>query len=224
MRFSRQEYWSGLPFPIQRIFRTQGLSLCLFTSPGLQVNSFVTSATWEAHLCFCSVAQSCLTLCDPMDCSTPGFPVLHHLLELAQTHVHWVGYAIQPSHKSTPIRTAKIKNLTISSTGEDAKKAKHLTFSYKSKHKLSIWPWTNNPTLRCYPKEMLIFVHSKICMQMFIQSFINITQKLETIHMPILRWLGKPFAVYPYNGPPPATKRSKPLFPAITWRISKPPC
>ena len=49
---------------------------------------FITSATWEAHLCFCSVAQSCLTLCDPMECSTPGFPVLHHLLELAQTQVH----------------------------------------------------------------------------------------------------------------------------------------
>ena len=46
----------------------------------------------------CSVAQSRLSLCDPMDCSTPGFPVLHHLPELAQTHVHWVGDAIQPSH------------------------------------------------------------------------------------------------------------------------------
>ena len=46
----------------------------------------------------CSVAQSCLTLCDPMDCSIPGSPVLHHLLELAQTHVHWGGDAIQPSH------------------------------------------------------------------------------------------------------------------------------
>ena len=46
---------------------------------------------------FSSVAQLCLTLCDPMNCSTPGFPVLHHLLELAQTHVHWVGDAIQPS-------------------------------------------------------------------------------------------------------------------------------
>ena len=41
---------------------------------------------------------SCLTLCNPMDCSTPGFPVPHHLPELAQTHVHWVGDAIQPSH------------------------------------------------------------------------------------------------------------------------------
>ena len=45
-----------------------------------------------------SVVQSCLTLCDPMNCSTPGFPVHHQLPELAQTHVHWVGDAIQPSH------------------------------------------------------------------------------------------------------------------------------
>ena len=46
------------------------------------------------------VAQSlsCVRLCNPMDCSTPGFPVLHHLLELAQTDVHWVGDAMQPSH------------------------------------------------------------------------------------------------------------------------------
>ena len=47
---------------------------------------------------FSSVAQSCLTLCDPMDWSTPGFPVHHQLPKFAQTHVHWVGDAIQPSH------------------------------------------------------------------------------------------------------------------------------
>ena len=47
---------------------------------------------------FSSVAQSCPTLCDPMDCSTPGLPVHHQLLEFTQTHVHWVGDAIQPSH------------------------------------------------------------------------------------------------------------------------------
>ena len=47
---------------------------------------------------WCSVAQSCLILCDPMDCSMPGVPVIYHLLELAQTHVHWVGDAIQPSY------------------------------------------------------------------------------------------------------------------------------
>ena len=46
--------------------------------------------------------QSCLTLCDPKDCSTPGFPILHQLLELAQTHIHQVSDAIQPSHPVGP--------------------------------------------------------------------------------------------------------------------------
>ena len=45
-----------------------------------------------------SVAQSCLTLCDPLNCSTPGLPVHHQLLEFTQTHAHQVGDAIQPSH------------------------------------------------------------------------------------------------------------------------------
>ena len=45
-----------------------------------------------------SVAHSCPTLCNPMDCSTPGLPVHHQLLEFTQTHVHRVGDAIQPSH------------------------------------------------------------------------------------------------------------------------------
>ena len=53
---------------------------------------------WVCLFCCCSVTQSCPTLCDPMDCSRPGFPVLHHLLELAQAHVHWISNAIQPSH------------------------------------------------------------------------------------------------------------------------------
>ena len=48
--------------------------------------------------CITSVAQSCPTLCDPMDCSTPGFPVHHQLPELTQTHVHHISDAIQPSH------------------------------------------------------------------------------------------------------------------------------
>ena len=51
---------------------------------------------------FSSVAQSCLTLSDPMDYSTLGFPVLHQLLELVQTHVHPVSDAIQPSHPLSP--------------------------------------------------------------------------------------------------------------------------
>ena len=50
-----------------------------------------------------SVTQSCLTVCNPMNRSTPGLPVHHHLPEFTQTHVHRVGDAIQPSHTlSTP--------------------------------------------------------------------------------------------------------------------------
>ena len=47
---------------------------------------------------FGSVAQSCLTICDPMDCSMPGLPIHNQLPEFTQTHVHGVGDAIQPSH------------------------------------------------------------------------------------------------------------------------------
>ena len=47
---------------------------------------------------FNSVAQLCSTLCDTMNCSMPGLPVHHHLPEFTQTHAHWVGDAIQPSH------------------------------------------------------------------------------------------------------------------------------
>ena len=53
---------------------------------------------WDSLLQLSSITQSCPTLCDPMNCSTPGFPVHHQLLELAQTHVHPVGDAIEPSH------------------------------------------------------------------------------------------------------------------------------
>ena len=52
--------------------------------------------SWEGAVS--SVSQSCLILCNPMDCSSPGFPVHHQPLELAQTHVHRVGDAIQLSH------------------------------------------------------------------------------------------------------------------------------
>ena len=52
--------------------------------------------------CCCSVAKSCSILCNPMNCSTPGFPVLHHLRELAQTHVHLVNDAVQPSLSLLP--------------------------------------------------------------------------------------------------------------------------
>ena len=53
---------------------------------------------WRSRLSFSSVAQSCPTLCDLMNRSTPGLPVHHQLPEFTQTHVHWVSDAIQPSH------------------------------------------------------------------------------------------------------------------------------
>jgi len=53
----------------------------------------IVSSVW-----FSSVTQSCHTLCDPMDCSTPGLCIHYQLLEFTQTHVHWVGDVIQPSH------------------------------------------------------------------------------------------------------------------------------
>ena len=58
--------------------------------------------------CCCSVAMWHLTLWDPTDCSMSGFPVLHQLPEFAQTHVHWVGDAIQPSHARRPLHLPSI--------------------------------------------------------------------------------------------------------------------
>ena len=65
---------------------------------------FIFSWSWftrleEVLISSCSVTQSCPSLCDLMDCSTPGFPVHHQLPEITQTHVHRVGDAIQPSHR-----------------------------------------------------------------------------------------------------------------------------
>ena len=63
-------------------------------------SNFLLGGIFTLHraIQFSSVAQSCLTLCDQMDYSKPVFPVHHQLLELAQSHVHWVGDAIEPFH------------------------------------------------------------------------------------------------------------------------------
>ena len=63
----------------------------------LEISSFHAPMTWpyvQDSVQFTLVAQSCLTLCEAMDCSTPDLPVHHQLLEYTQTHVHWVGDAI----------------------------------------------------------------------------------------------------------------------------------
>ena len=70
----------------------------------LVISTPMNSSTEPTHkTSCCSVTMSCTTLCPSMDCSMPGFPVLHHLLEFAQTHVHWVSHAIQPSHLLSPL-------------------------------------------------------------------------------------------------------------------------
>ena len=57
---------------------------------------------WTCIHC-CSVTNSCPILCNPMDCSMPGFSVLHYLPEFSQTHVHWIGNAIHPSYPPLPL-------------------------------------------------------------------------------------------------------------------------
>ena len=69
---------------------------------------FLLYSKW---LIFSSVAQSCPTLCNPMDWSTPGLPVHHQIPEFTQTHVHWVGDAIQPSH---PLLSPSAPTLNLS--------------------------------------------------------------------------------------------------------------
>ena len=69
----------------------QGLTSLLYLAKCALYNSLLSVQ-------FSSVTQSCPTLCDPMNCSTPGLPVHRHLPEFTQTHVHRVGDAIQPSH------------------------------------------------------------------------------------------------------------------------------
>ena len=77
------------------------------------LNTSISKALWNISKAFYSsiftscrwVTESCPTLwglCDPIDCSIPGFPVLHYLLEFVQTPVHWVGDATQPSHPLSP--------------------------------------------------------------------------------------------------------------------------
>ena len=155
MGFSRQEYWSGLPFPSPRDLprdrtrvshiggrrfnlwttrevlhhENRGPPLCLTecysdgdlriwvltiayysecafykvfgkSRPGLFSQSIIPSSLRRPQCC--SVAQSCPTLCDPMDYSMSGFPVHHQLPELAQTHVHWVDDANKASHPLSP--------------------------------------------------------------------------------------------------------------------------
>jgi len=135
MGFSRQEYWSGVP--LNRL-----LSATIeFTFSSVQ---------------FSSVAQTCLTLCNPMNCSTPGLPVHHQLLEFTQTHVHRVGDAIQPSHPlsspSSPAPNPSQHQSLFSESTLCMRWLKYWSFSF------SISPSNEHPGLVSFRMDWLDFL------------------------------------------------------------------
>ena len=101
--FSRGSSW---PRDWTQVSRIAGRCFTIWaTREGPQfVNELYLIGSKKSSVQFSSVAQSCQTLCDPMNRSTPGLPVHHQLPEFTQTHVHRVGDAIQPSHPlSSPL-------------------------------------------------------------------------------------------------------------------------
>ena len=109
-RILQAENRMGYHFLLQGIFLTQESTQisCIadrfFTNWAMREAPEVPKFDYRPLVvgCCCSVAKLCPTLCDPMDCSRALFPFLHHLPELAQTHVHWVNDAIQLSHPPSP--------------------------------------------------------------------------------------------------------------------------
>ena len=100
MGFSRQEYWSGLPFLSPRASSQPRIKPESPVFLSLAGRFFTAEPPGKPNhwIQIRSVAQSCPTLCDPMNRSTPGLPVHHQFEEFTQTHIHRVSDAIQPSH------------------------------------------------------------------------------------------------------------------------------
>ena len=97
----QKRYFKSVPL-LNQLYSNTKYKTNVFKSP-LLIGSLLISFAFHEYFnvlecCCCSVTKWCLTLSNPMDCSMPGFPVHHQLLELAQTHVQRVGDAIQPSH------------------------------------------------------------------------------------------------------------------------------
>ena len=107
-------YWHivALQYCVSFYCTTKWISHTYTSIPSL-LNLSIQASALSSLCCvqLSSVAQSCLTLCDPMDCSTPGLPVHHQLPEFTQTHVHWVGDAIQPSY---PLSSPSPPSLSLS--------------------------------------------------------------------------------------------------------------
>ena len=105
------------------------------------------------QLSFSSVAQSSLTLCDPMNCSTPGLPVHHQLLESTQTHVHWVSDAIQSIHPqsspSSPALNLSQQRVFSNESALHISSPKYWSFSF------NITPSKKHPRVICFRMDWL---------------------------------------------------------------------
>ena len=112
-----------------RILEKERIALCYKVNTGYEHMNLFTgkSVPWKKSdfqgdlRCYCfSVDKLCLTLCNPMNCTTPGFPVLHYLPGFAQTHVHWVGDAIQACHPSVTPFFSCPQSFPVSGSSESA--------------------------------------------------------------------------------------------------------
>ena len=111
MGFSRPKYWSGSHPLLLGIFLTQGSNSGLLHCKQILYYLSHHRKSIISFSQFSSVTQSCQTIWHPMYCSTPVFPVHHQLRELAQTLVHWVSDAIQPSH---PLSSPSLPGFNLS--------------------------------------------------------------------------------------------------------------
>ena len=104
----------GLSLLICNVTQLEQTTLQAFDSSTVPLQTPGSNSTycWRLFLFSRSIISDSVTLCDPMDCSIPVFPVLHHTPKSAQTHIHWAGDAIQPSHPLSPPPSPPAPNLS----------------------------------------------------------------------------------------------------------------
>ena len=130
---------------------------------------------------FSSVAQSCLTLCDPMNHSTPGLPIHHQLLEFTQTHVHRVGEANQPSHPlSSPSPPAPNPSQHQGLSNESAL---HMRWSSYWSFSFSISSSSEHPGLISFKMDWLDLLSVQGTLESLLQSH---SLSLSLLHSPTL--------------------------------------
>ena len=128
--------------------------------------------------CCCSVAKSCPTLCDLMKCSMPGFSVLHYLPEFAQTHVHWVDNAIQPSQPLLPASPPTLNpTYTVSFLESDTRNIYlHIPQDWKRSVFIPISKKGNAKECSSYHTTALISHTSKVMLKILqarLQQYVN---------------------------------------------------